>query len=102
MLKCPTKHLNNNGLPYASKPFHPHSTMNTTNPSYTITAGQPFPMGATLTPQGVNFALFSSRAEKIELCLFDANGKETRLTLPDRSGLIHHGFVPNIGVVFGL
>ena len=72
--------------------------MNSTPLSYTITAGKPFPMGATVTEHGVNFSLFSSRAEKIELCLFDEQGKETRLTLPERSGLIHHGFVPHIGV----
>ena len=82
----------------ASKLFSHHSNMNSSSPSYTITAGQPFPMGATVTKHGVNFSLFSSRAEKIELCLFDSQGNETRLTLPERNGLIHHGFVPHIGV----
>ena len=67
-----------------------------TNKKFTIHKGSPYPMGATLSDEGVNFALFSSRAEKVELCLFDENGKETRLTLPGKDRHIHYGFVPSI------
>lgn len=61
-----------------------------------IQFGKPYPMGATLTKDGVNFALFSSRATKVELCLFTEKGKETRITLPAKTGHIYHGFVPNL------
>lgn len=63
---------------------------------FSISKGSPYPMGATLKDNGVNFALFSSRAEKVELCLFDDNGKETRLTLPDVDRHIHFGFVEGL------
>lgn len=63
---------------------------------YTITQGTPYPMGATPRDNGVNFAIFSANATAVTLCLFDADGTETRLPLPERSGFIWHGFVPNI------
>jgi hypothetical protein len=40
-----------------------------------ITEGVPFPLGATWDGLGVNFALFSAHAAKVELCLFDETGK---------------------------
>ena len=40
-----------------------------------VTEGRPFPLGATWDGLGVNFALFSAHATKVELCLFDAQGK---------------------------
>ena len=53
-----------------------------------IDAGAPRPLGATWTGQGVNFALFSSNATRVEVCLFDAaTGAEiARHDLPGRSG----------------
>lgn len=60
----------------------------------TLTAGQPSPAGATYDGKGVNFTLFSQHAERVELCLFDASGAETRLTLPARTGNIWHGYWP--------
>ncbi len=60
-----------------------------------IEEGVPYPMGATLTNEGVNFTLFSINAEKVELCLFDGD-VETRLTLPDRVGSVFYGFVPGV------
>ena len=46
--------------------------------------GLPFPLGATWTGLGVNFALFSAHATKVELCLFDADGTTEidRIELP--------------------
>ncbi|STZ75750.1 glycogen debranching protein GlgX [Bergeriella denitrificans] len=61
-----------------------------------IQEGRPYPMGAHPAEGGVNFAVFSHHAEKIELCLFDGD-RETRLTLPTRSGSVFHGFVHGIG-----
>ena len=39
--------------------------------------GSPQPLGASLSPRGINFAVFSAHASRIELCLFDASGRET-------------------------
>ncbi|MBD8163795.1 glycogen debranching protein GlgX [Erwinia persicina] len=56
--------------------------------------GQPAPRGASYDGKGVNFTLFSQHAERVELCLFDASGVETRVDLPARSGDIWHGYLP--------
>ena len=62
----------------------------------TILPGRPSPLGATPGPDGTNFAV-SSRGDEVALCLFDADGGEKRLVLPDRDGDIRHGFVPGVG-----
>jgi isoamylase len=61
-----------------------------------IQAGAPRPLGATWTRGGVNFAVFSSHATRIELCIFDAvSGAESvRYELPARTGDIWHGALP--------
>ena len=59
--------------------------------------GQPFPLGATYDGTGTNFSLFSEVAERVELCLFDADGTETRVDLPEVTALCRHGYMPNIG-----
>jgi isoamylase len=60
--------------------------------------GRPaFPLGATLCDGGTNFAVASSVAESAEVCLFGADGTETRLRLPDYDAGIWHGFVPGAG-----
>jgi glycogen operon protein len=60
-----------------------------------IQAGMPRPLGATWTERGVNFALFSQNATRVEVCLFDADsGAEiARYDLPARTGDIWHGLV---------
>jgi glycogen operon protein len=64
-------------------------------PGPTLEAGSPQPLGASLGARGVNFAVFSAHAERVELCLFDAAGRETaRLPLPSRTGDIWHGLLP--------
>ena len=60
-----------------------------------VTTGRPEPLGSTCDSRGVNFAVFSSVAERVEVCLFD-NGTETRVTLPEVDGFVWHGFIPNI------
>ena len=64
-----------------------------------IKEGLPFPRGATWDGKGVNFALFSSQAAKVELCLFDKAGKteRQRIELPEYRDEIWHGYVPEIG-----
>jgi glycogen operon protein len=59
--------------------------------------GRPFPLGATYDGGGTNFSIFSEAAEWIELCLFDDDGAETRLPLPERDGLVWHGYLPRVG-----
>jgi glycogen operon protein len=61
-----------------------------------IWPGKAYPLGATFDGFGTNFAVFSEAAEKVELCLFDADGAETRLTLPEVDGFVWHAFIPGI------
>jgi glycogen operon protein len=58
--------------------------------------GLPYPLGATYDGAGTNFALFSEAAERVELCLFDENGNETRVRLPEVDGFVHHGYLLNV------
>jgi glycogen debranching enzyme GlgX len=63
-----------------------------------LSEGSPEPLGANLTPEGVNFAVFSEHATAIELCLFDALDRETdRFVLPGRTGHVFHGAVSGLG-----
>jgi isoamylase len=61
-----------------------------------IWPGSAYPLGASFDGGGTNFAIFSEVAERIELCLVE-DGKETRLDLPERNGLVWHGYVPRVG-----
>jgi glycogen operon protein len=58
--------------------------------------GSAYPLGATYDGAGTNFTLFSEMADRVELCLFDDNGTETRVRLPEVDGFVHHGFLPGI------
>jgi len=58
--------------------------------------GKAYPLGATYDGSGTNFALFSEVAEKVELCLFDADGAESRVPLNEVDGFIWHGFLPAV------
>ena len=61
--------------------------------------GIPYPLGATWDGAGVNFAIFSEHATKIELCLFDspADSKESHcLILPEQTDMVWHGYVSGI------
>jgi isoamylase len=62
-----------------------------------IWPGNPYPLGAAYDGGGTNFALFSEVAERVELCLFDDAGAETRVELPEREALVWHGYLPRIG-----
>jgi len=70
-----------------------------------IREGLPFPRGAYWDGKGVNFALFSAHATKVELCLFDSSGRrETeRIELPEYTDEIWHGYAPEAlpGTVYG-
>jgi isoamylase len=64
---------------------------------YDISEGKPYPLGATWTGLGVNFALFSAHATKVELCIFDERGEQElgRVELPEYTDEVWHGFLPN-------
>jgi isoamylase len=61
-------------------------------------AGMPAPLGASCHDDGVNFALYSAHAERVELCLFDELGLHEigRFTLPECSNGVWHGFLPGL------
>ncbi|QJE72102.1 glycogen debranching protein GlgX [Aerophototrophica crusticola] len=67
--------------------------------------GRPDPLGATWDGFGVNFALFSANAEKVELCLFDPDGNREvdRVALPECTDEVWHGYLPEArpGLVYG-
>ena len=58
--------------------------------------GTPFPIGPVFDGAGTNFSLFSEIADRVELCLFDENGSETRLDLPEVTGFCWHGYLPEV------
>ncbi len=62
-----------------------------------IWPGHPYPLGATYDGVGTNFSLFSEAAERVELCLFGPDGKETRVELPEVTGFCWHGYLPDVG-----
>ena len=60
--------------------------------------GDPYPLGATWTGVGVNFALFSAHATKVEVCLFDgpdAAAERERIALHEYTDMVWHGFLPD-------
>jgi isoamylase len=65
-------------------------------PTGEVWPGRAYPLGATFDGAGTNFAVFSEVAERVELCLFDADGGEARITLPEVDSFVWHGFVPTI------
>ncbi|GLZ04641.1 glycogen operon protein GlgX homolog [Actinomadura sp. NBRC 104412] len=59
--------------------------------------GEAYPLGATWDGTGTNFALFSEVAQRVELCLFDDEGRERRIVLPEVDGFVWHGYLPGVG-----
>ena len=70
-----------------------------------IREGKPFPLGATWDGLGVNFALFTAHATKVELCLFDDAGQKEldRIEVPEYTDEVWHGYLPSAkpGTVYG-
>ncbi len=62
-----------------------------------IWPGQPYPLGAIYDGVGTNFAIFSEIADRVELCLFDDEGKEERLEVTEVDGYVWHCFLPGVG-----
>lgn len=68
--------------------------------------GKPYPLGATWDGAGVNFALFSENAERVELCLFDspeATRESQRIPLTEQTDLVWHCYLPDVipGQLYG-
>src|SRR5690606_26753244 len=68
--------------------------------------GRPYPLGATFDASGVNFALFSENATKVELCLFDsvdAQRETDRIQLTEQTDLVWHCYLPEVapGQLYG-
>ena len=76
-----------------------------THGGYEVWRGSPHPLGATWDGQGVNFAIFSRFADKVELCLFDETGRRElqRIPLRERTDFVWHGYLPQVrpGQLYG-
>ncbi|MDJ0627153.1 MAG: glycogen debranching protein GlgX [Rhodobacter sp.] len=66
---------------------------------HSLGAGRPYPLGATFNGEGVNFAVFSAHADRVELCLFSEDGRQERARIPlkERDGDIWHVYVAGLG-----
>ncbi|MFC4114871.1 glycogen debranching protein GlgX [Nonomuraea zeae] len=62
-----------------------------------IWPGDPYPLGATYDGAGTNFSLYTEVADAVELCLFDEENVESRVSLSEVDGFIWHGYLPGIG-----
>jgi isoamylase len=75
------------------------------NNNMPVWPGRPYPLGATWDGEGVNFALFSEHAEKVELCLFEAKGNReiARIPLSWQTDLVWHCYLPDArpGLLYG-
>jgi isoamylase len=67
--------------------------------------GRAYPLGATWDGLGINFAVFSAHAERVELCLFEPSGRHeiARYVLPEYTDEIWHGYLPDVtaGLLYG-
>ena len=61
-----------------------------------IWPGKPYPLGATYSGEGTNFSLFSEAADRVELCLIDDEGVETRIEVTEVDGFVWHVFLPDV------
>lgn len=77
----------------------------TTNRAFEIRSGYSHTLGANYDGEGVNFAIFSAHAERVELCLYDPSGEHeiARLELPEYTDEIWHGYVTKLqpGALYG-
>ena len=58
--------------------------------------GQAYPLGATFDGSGTNFALFSEVADRVELCLFDEDGTETKVEVTEVDAYVWHCYLPSV------
>jgi isoamylase len=70
----------------------------------TLLPGRPYPLGATVSGKGTNFAIFSEGATRVEVCLFDTQGRQTdSIPLRERTAFVWHGLIRDIkpGQLYG-
>jgi len=83
----------------------PSNSTSAAAPISAVWPGRPYPRGASWDGEGVNFALFSESAEKVELCIFDAAGRRERqrIELRERTDHVWHCYLPEArpGLVYG-
>ena len=88
----------NTPLPHGSSDPMPLTTL-------TIQPGTPHALGANWDGEGTNFALFSANATKVELCIFDDDGRseQARVELPEFTNQVFHGYIPGLkpGTLYG-
>jgi isoamylase len=86
-------------------PAEGHPTAPQTMRKSRVLEGRPYPLGATWDGLGVNFALFSANATKVELCLFDERGEREleRIELSEYTNEVWHGYLPDArpGTIYG-
>ena len=61
-----------------------------------IRPGSMYPLGASYDGAGVNFALYSQVAQKVELCLFDEHDAETRIEMTEQNSYVWHNYIPGL------
>jgi isoamylase len=75
------------------------------DPRLAVWPGGPYPLGATWDGEGVNFALFSEHAERVDLCLFDRNARRapTTITMREHTDQVWHCYLPQArpGLLYG-
>jgi glycogen operon protein len=64
---------------------------------YRARPGSPYPLGATPSAEGTNFAVYSASATAVELCLFDEDDSETRVRVPHRTEHVWHVHLDSVG-----
>ena len=87
-----------------ARPFNKNTAYRVTTPPAdaetppaTCPPGRPWPLGATLRDGGVNFAVYASAAERVEICLFDEQETERRVALSACIDDVWHAFVHGLG-----
>ncbi|HEX7601022.1 MAG TPA: glycogen debranching enzyme GlgX, partial [Polyangiaceae bacterium] len=61
-----------------------------------ILAGRPYPQGASFDGAGVNFAIYSEHAHRVDVCIFDEVGIEHQYRLHERTAFVWHGYLPGL------
>jgi isoamylase len=69
----------------------------TIDPDVPVTPGERDPLGATFDGYGTNFAVFSEVADAVELCLYAADGTESRILMPEVDGYVWHVYLAGVG-----
>ncbi|MFL9670670.1 glycogen debranching protein GlgX [Variovorax sp. AB1(2024)] len=82
------------------------STASDANATYSAEEGHAYPLGATYRDDGVNFAVFSAHATRVDVCIYDEAGEKELgcVTLPEYTDEVWHGFIPGLqpGARYGL